>query len=117
MELGFWALWVIILSVLSLNDHKGFVVLASAVFLSLGLWLWIRDCFSAVKSEETPSLLGFIISLVLKCDVIVASLFFAAGYPGNQILGLTVLVLIWVYAITMLCKKKWGQALFTVFIL
>ncbi len=117
LELGFWALYVAILSVIKFTDHIGLAVLASAAFIGLGLWLWIWDYFRAVKTKDKPSLIAFVISLVLKCDVMVASVFFAAGYPGKYIVGLAAFVLIWVYVITMLCKKQWGQALFTLFIL
>lgn len=93
----FWVVLFAVMLVCSLTSSRGVGVVASAVFLLAGIFLWIKSYLAAKKDEEAEGSLPTAVFQIFFKSLVVVSLAFAlGGYKGADLITLVASILVWV---------------------
>lgn len=114
----FWVVLFAVMLVCSLTSSRGVGVVASAVFLLAGIFLWIKSYLAAKKDEEAErSLPTAVFQIFFKSLVVVSLAFALGGYKGADVLTLVVSILVWVNVIIAAVRKRPWDVVYLIVVL
>ena len=117
-DIAFWVVFMATMTFFSLGSHPTFAVLTSLLFMGLGVVLWIRNYNAAKESGKLAiSLPEFIFQLFFKLLIIVSVVFCVGGYPGSGYITLAASLLVWVYVIMAVRRRRLHEVAYAISVL
>ncbi len=114
----FWVVLFAVMLVCSLTSSRGVGVVASAVFLLAGIFLWIKSYLAAKKDEEAEGSLPTAVFQIFFKSLVVVSLAFAlGGYKGADLITLVASILVWVNVIIAAVRKRPWDVVYLIVVL
>lgn len=118
LDIVFWIVFLAAMLLFSATSHTAFGVLSTFLFITAGLFLWIKGYMEAKKDENIVTSFPLLIfQLVFKAIIICSTGFALGNYPGSSIIALVAGLLVWVNVVIAAVNRRYADIAYSILVL